>query len=146
MDELANPKTALSGAESELTDLLDEGQGPVDAAKGRQACELSRRGHVFIWRADPPAEEARSFREILLRWDKALEGIEGVALYRRNIRLRAASIDNWLNRGDPIFPDEVYEEDLGLKTEWKKQRDAASKERSYCADLLASDKDVPARK
>jgi len=136
MEAAMEPATVLGDVVTQLRGLLARVSGQLTAATGRHACELSRRGHVCIWRTNPPAEEATLFHDVLLTCAEAMEGKSEVLLFRRNMLLRAKSVENWFIGGSPVFPDEVYEDELHLKLEWEEQCRQARTEPSHSAQML----------
>lgn len=106
------------------------------AAWAEVACRLSRRGHVRVWVGHPDPDEVHKLMDLLRRVAEAMGDTPNTALFKKNVLIRVQSIQNYLDGKDPLFPEQVYEEELGLKRTFEKQRARVKRRPCSCRSLL----------
>jgi len=95
--------TALDMLVEEIRALLrrvPEGRRPT--AWAQQACRISRYIHIHVWSDNPARREARRAKSVLDELAAAVVGKEGCGLYLDRIRWRAASVQSYIDGGEPL--------------------------------------------
>lgn len=132
------PKSRLDTAPlvGELTELHRPGDGTDVRVWAPRGCKLSRRAHLRVWYERPDPQPVRQLRDLLRQLADELEGVDGCEVYKRNLRIRADSLQSYLDDGPPLFPPDAGPEERELQRFIERASEELARIPSRCAEVL----------
>jgi len=117
----------------ELRRLLAGVNGLADFGFAHAACKISRHVHLDVWLHGPPKETVRDVIDVLSHLAVLVTDVEGCAVFKRNIRIRMASLTNYLDDGVPIIPPDAEEDERAMQMRMREPKNQALKEKYQSA-------------